>query len=41
MSAPVRNELAEAHWLVPADLAGPEITEGLAEIVHAAVALVR
>lgn len=37
---PVLNdELSEAHWLVPADLAGLETTEGLAEIVAAAFAL--
>ena len=37
---PVLNdELSEAHWLVPPDLAGLETTEGLAEIVAAAFAL--
>ena len=33
-------ELAEAHWLAPADLAGLTTTEGLADIVAAAFALV-
>ena len=38
---PVLNdELSEAHWLVPADLARLETTEGLAEIVAAAFAIV-
>lgn len=37
---PVLNEeLTEAHWLVPADLAGLTTTDGLAEIVAAAFAL--
>jgi ADP-ribose pyrophosphatase YjhB (NUDIX family) len=36
----LNEELAEAHWLKPADLAGLETTEGLAEIVDAAFALV-
>lgn len=37
---PVLNdELDDARWLAPADLAGLETTEGLAEIVAAAVAL--
>ena len=35
----LNDELAEAHWLVPAELAGLTTTEGLAEIVQAAVAL--
>jgi 8-oxo-dGTP diphosphatase len=35
----LNEELAEAHWLVPAELAGLTTTEGLAEIVQAAVAL--
>lgn len=39
---PVPNEeLAEAGWLAPADLAGLPTTEGLAEIVEAARALVQ
>jgi ADP-ribose pyrophosphatase YjhB (NUDIX family) len=38
---PVLNdELDDARWLEPAALAGLETTEGLAEIVTAAVALV-
>ena len=38
---PVLNdELDDARWLEPAELAGLETTEGLAEIVTAAVALV-
>jgi ADP-ribose pyrophosphatase YjhB (NUDIX family) len=37
---PVLNdELSEAHWLRPDELAGLETTEGLAEIVAAAFAL--
>jgi len=36
----LNEELAEARWLVPADLAGLKTTEGLAEIIHAAFALV-
>jgi len=37
---PVLNdELDDARWLAPADLAGLETTEGLAEIVAAAVIL--
>ena len=35
----LNEELAEAHWLVPAELAGLTTTEGLTEIVQAAVAL--
>jgi len=35
----LNEELAEAHWLVPAELAGLTTTEGLAEIVQAAFAL--
>ena len=35
----LNEELAEAHWLKPAELAGLTTTEGLAEIVQAAVAL--
>jgi ADP-ribose pyrophosphatase YjhB (NUDIX family) len=35
----LNEELAEARWLVPADLAGLETTEGLAEIAQAAFAL--
>jgi 8-oxo-dGTP diphosphatase len=38
---PVLNdELAEARWMEPAELAGLPTTEGLAEIVTAALALV-
>jgi ADP-ribose pyrophosphatase YjhB (NUDIX family) len=36
----LNEELAEASWLAPADLAGLETTAGLAEIVDAAFALV-
>ncbi|MCK9908958.1 NUDIX hydrolase [Microbacteriaceae bacterium K1510] len=37
---PVLNdELDDARWLTPADLAGLETTEGLAEIVAAAIVL--
>jgi ADP-ribose pyrophosphatase YjhB (NUDIX family) len=36
----LNEELAEARWLVPAELAGLETTEGLADIVRAAFALV-
>jgi 8-oxo-dGTP diphosphatase len=36
----LNEELAEASWLVRADLAALETTEGLAEIVDAAFALV-
>jgi 8-oxo-dGTP diphosphatase len=32
----LNEELAEAHWLVPAELAGLQTTEGLAGIVAAA-----
>ncbi len=32
----LNEELAEAHWLAPAELAGLETTEGLATIVAAA-----
>ena len=32
----LNEELGEAHWLVPADLAGLTTTEGLAQIVAAA-----
>jgi 8-oxo-dGTP diphosphatase len=32
----LNDELAEAHWLDPADLAGLKTTEGLAQIVAAA-----
>jgi len=35
----LNEELAEARWLAPAELAGLETTEGLAEIVGAALAL--
>ena len=35
----LNEELAEAHWLVPAEFAGLTTTEGLAEIVQAAFAL--
>lgn len=35
----LNDELAEAHWLAPADLAGLKTTEGLAEVVRAALAL--
>ncbi len=38
---PVLNdELSEAHWLAPGELAGLATTEGLAEIVAAAFAIV-
>jgi len=33
----LNEELAEAHWLKPSELAGLNTTEGLAEIVAAAV----
>lgn len=36
----LNEELAEARWLVPAELDGLTTTEGLAEIVRAAYALV-
>jgi ADP-ribose pyrophosphatase YjhB (NUDIX family) len=36
----LNEELAEARWLVPAELDGLTTTEGLAEIVRAACALV-
>jgi ADP-ribose pyrophosphatase YjhB (NUDIX family) len=36
----LNEELAEAHWLKPTELAGLTTTEGLAEIVQAAFALV-
>jgi 8-oxo-dGTP diphosphatase len=32
----LNEELAEAHWLAPADIAGLKTTEGLAQIVAAA-----
>jgi 8-oxo-dGTP diphosphatase len=35
----LNEELAEARWLVPSDLAGLKTTEGLAEIVRAAYAI--
>ncbi len=35
----LNEELAEAHWLDPAELAGLTTTEGLAEIVAAALAV--
>jgi ADP-ribose pyrophosphatase YjhB (NUDIX family) len=35
----LNEELAEAHWLAPDELAGLTTTEGLAEIVRAALAL--
>jgi 8-oxo-dGTP diphosphatase len=35
----LNEELAEAHWLKPAELAGLTTTEGLADIVQAAFAL--
>lgn len=35
----LNEELAEAHWLAPAELAGLTTTEGLAEVVRAALAL--
>jgi 8-oxo-dGTP diphosphatase len=39
---PVLNaELAEAHWMEPQQLAGLRTTEGLAEIVAAAVAIIQ
>jgi len=34
----LNDELAEAHWLAPAEIAAFETTEGLAEIVAAACA---
>ncbi len=38
---PVLNdELSEAHWLAPHELAGRETTDGLAQIVAAAFAIV-
>ena len=38
---PVLNEeLAEARWLVPSELAGLTTTEGLAEIVASALAII-
>ena len=36
----LNDELAEAHWLAPAELDGLTTTEGLAEVVRAAFALV-
>jgi hypothetical protein len=39
---PVLNdELAEARWLVPSELAGLTTTEGLAEIVTNALAIIK
>ena len=35
----LNEELAEARWLVPAELSGLKTTEGLAEIVRAAYAI--
>jgi ADP-ribose pyrophosphatase YjhB (NUDIX family) len=35
----LNEELGEARWLVPGELAGLNTTEGLAEIVHSAFAL--
>jgi 8-oxo-dGTP diphosphatase len=35
----LNEELAEAHWLAPAELGGLATTEGLAEVVRAAFAL--
>src|SRR5262249_23531615 len=35
----LNEELAEARWLAPGELAGLDTTEGLAEIVRAALAL--
>jgi 8-oxo-dGTP diphosphatase len=35
----LNEELAEAHWLAPAELAGLATTEGLADIVRAAFAI--
>jgi ADP-ribose pyrophosphatase YjhB (NUDIX family) len=35
----LNEELAEARWLTPAELAGLKTTEGLADIVRAALAL--
>jgi 8-oxo-dGTP diphosphatase len=37
----LNDELAEARWLAPADLSGLATTEGLADIVAAAAALLR
>ena len=38
---PVLNEeLAEVRWLVPSELAGLTTTEGLAEIVASAIAII-
>ena len=36
----LNEELAEVRWLAPAELAGLPTTEGLAEIVATAIALV-
>jgi len=36
----LNDELAEARWLAPAELAGLATTEGLADVVRAAFALV-
>jgi len=35
----LNEELAEAHWLIPAELAGLKTTDGLADIVAAAARL--
>lgn len=35
----LNEELAEAHWLAPAELSGLATTEGLADIVAAALAI--
>jgi len=35
----LNEELTEARWLVPSELAGLKTTEGLAEIVRAAYAI--
>jgi len=35
----LNEELAEAHWLAPDELADRATTEGLAEVIRAAFAL--
>jgi hypothetical protein len=35
----LNEELAEAHWLAPDALAGLATTEGLGEVIRAALAL--
>jgi hypothetical protein len=36
----LNEELAEVRWLAPAELAGLQTTEGLAEIVATAITLI-